>query len=79
MAHQDIHQHLPPTAATTDVTCAGPDSLCRCAHRESSHADASSGDTRCLVIEDRRDLITPFDDGREHDHAYGACLRFTAS
>jgi hypothetical protein len=40
-----------------------------CGHLTSSHADPSSGDTRCLAVEDRRDLLVVFDDGR--DTTYG--------
>jgi hypothetical protein len=61
------------TAGETDH-----DPLCACGHRRSGHAEPSSGDTRCLAVEDRRDLLAAFDDGREHDIAYCACLRFTA-
>ena len=42
-----------------------PDSLCVCGHLASHHADPASGDTRCLVVEDRRDLLDVFDDGRD--------------
>jgi hypothetical protein len=55
------------------------DELCSCGHRRSGHADPSSGDTRCLAVEDGRDLLEAFDDGREHDVAYCGCLRFTAA
>ena len=54
------------------------DPLCRCGHRASNHAPAESGDTRCLAVEHRDDLIQAFDDGRDDDSAYCACLRFTA-
>ena len=54
-----------------------PDSLCECGHRASTHADPGSGDTRCLAVEAREDLIAVFDDGRDTDHGYCACLRFT--
>jgi hypothetical protein len=53
--------------------------LCICGHVRSRHADASIGDTRCLAVEDRRDLLEAFDDGRSRDHAYCACLRFSAA
>ena len=55
-----------------------PDSLCVCGHLASHHADPASGDTRCLVVEDRRDLLDVFDDGRDRAIAYCACLRFRA-
>jgi hypothetical protein len=50
------------------------DPLCVCGHRLSNHS--SSGDTRCLAVEHRADLIGAFDDGRERDIAYCECLRF---
>jgi hypothetical protein len=53
------------------------DLLCRCGHRASNHAPSESGDTRCLAVEHRGDLIRAFDDGRDGDFAYCACLRFT--
>jgi hypothetical protein len=31
------------------------------------------------VVEARADLIAVFDDGRDTDHGYCACLRFTAA
>ena len=42
-----------------------PDSLCVCGHLAEPHADPASGDTRCLAVEDRRDLLDVFDDGRD--------------
>ena len=48
------------------------DRLCLCGHRASSHA----GDTRCLAVEAREDLVDVLDDGRETERAYCACLRF---
>ena len=54
-----------------------PDPLCECGHRASSHAHPDSGDTRCLAVEAREDLIAVFDDGRDGDYGYCACLRFT--
>ena len=56
------------------------DPLCVCGHRASNHATPDSGDTRCLAVEAREDLLSVFDDGRDgRDGAYGycACLRFT--
>jgi hypothetical protein len=50
------------------------DPLCVCGHRLSKHS--SSGDTRCLAVEHRADLIGAFDDGRDGDIAYCECLRF---
>ena len=64
---------------THDQPVTMPDSLCECGHRASHHADAGSGDTRCLAVEARADLIAVFDDGRDTDHGYCACLRFTAA
>ena len=55
-----------------------PDPLCQCGHRASHHADASSGDARYLAVEARADLTAAFDDGRDSDDGYCACLRFTA-
>jgi hypothetical protein len=52
------------------------DRLCSCGDRGSSHAEPGSGDTRCLAVEAREDLIYVFDDGRDTEHAYCACLRF---
>ena len=55
------------------------DPLCVCGHRESSHASAASGDTRCLVVEHPADLLVVFDDGRDRGElGYCACLHFTA-
>jgi hypothetical protein len=56
------------------------DPLCVCGHRASHHATPDSGDTRCLAVETREDLLYVFDDGRDgRDGAYGycGCLRFT--
>jgi hypothetical protein len=50
------------------------DPLCVCGHRLSKHSGA--GDTRCLAVEHRADLIGAFDDGRDSDIAYCECLRF---
>lgn len=50
------------------------DPLCVCGHRLSRHS--RSGDTRCLAVEHRADLIGAFDDGREGDIAHCECLRF---
>jgi len=52
-----------------------PAPVCLCGHLASHHA-VSTGDTRCLAIEDRRDLLSIFDDGGSAAHAYCACLRF---
>jgi hypothetical protein len=51
--------------------------LCICGHEAAEHADAASGDTRCLVVGERTKLEHVFDDGRDTTHAYCACLRFT--
>ena len=64
---------------THDQPVTMPDWLCECGHRASLHADAGSGDTRCLAVEARADLIAVFDDGRGTDHGYCARLRFTAA
>jgi hypothetical protein len=56
-----------------------PGALCACGHRVRTHADPASGDTRCLAVEARDDLIAVFDDGRHHDVGYCVCLRFTAA
>ena len=37
----------------------------------------ASGDTRCLAVEAREDLLEVFDDGRDSAYAYCACLHFT--
>ena len=58
------------------TAAASPDRLCICGHRASSHAEPGSGDTRCLAVEAREDLVYVLDDGRETEHAYCACLRF---
>ena len=42
-----------------------PEALCVCGHLAEHHADPASGDTRCLAVEDRRDLLDVFDDGRD--------------
>ncbi len=56
------------------------DPLCVCGHRASTHdATADSGDTRCLAVEAREDLISAFDDGRDGAYGYCACLRFTGA
>ena len=53
------------------------DPLCVCGHRASNHATPDSGDTRCLAVEAREDLLSVFDDGRDGAYGYCACLRFT--
>ena len=55
---------------------AAADHLCVCGHLASNHAKPSSGDTRCLAVEDRRDLLAVFDDGCTATYGYCACLRF---
>ena len=52
------------------------DPLCVCGHSRDNHADPTSGDTRCLTVEDRHDLLAVVDDGRESSYGYCACLRF---
>lgn len=63
---------------TTPATTAAPahEELCICGHLHSNHADPAGGDTRCLAVEDRRDLPEAFDDGRDRQYAYCACLHF---
>ena len=55
------------------------DPLCVCGHRASNHATPDSGDTRCLAVEAREDLLYVFDDGRDGAYGYCGCLRFTAT
>ena len=55
------------------------DPLCICGHRASHHDTPASGDTRCLAVEAREDLLYVFDDDRESTYSYCACLRFTES
>ncbi len=50
------------------------DPLCVCGHRLSRHS--SQGDTRCLDVEHRTELIGAFDEGRDGPIAYCECLRF---
>ena len=52
------------------------DPLCVCGHRASHHDTPASGDTRCLAVEARQDLLEVFDDGRDTAVAYCGCLRF---
>jgi hypothetical protein len=49
---------------------------CECGHGREQHADAASGDTRCLVVAERERLTDVFDDGREGQLGYCACLGF---
>lgn len=37
------------------------DQLCQCGHLASTHADPSSGDTRCLAVEAREEPIDVID------------------
>ena len=53
-----------------------PEALCVCGHQAANHAEAASGDTRCLAVEDRRDLLEVFDDGRDGPIGYCACLAY---
>jgi hypothetical protein len=53
------------------------DPLCVCGHRASHHDTSASGDTRCLAVEARQDLLEVFDDGRDTAVAYCGCVRFT--
>lgn len=50
------------------------DPLCVCGHRLSRHS--SQGDTRCLDVEHRTELIGAFDEGRDGPMVYCECLRF---
>jgi hypothetical protein len=52
------------------------DFLCVCGHLAEHHADSASGDTRCLAIEDRGDLLDVLDDGRDRPLGYCACLAY---
>ena len=52
------------------------DPLCVCGHLADHHADPAIGDTRCLVVEDRRDLLDVFDDGRDGPLSYCGCLTY---
>jgi hypothetical protein len=56
-----------------------PKPLCVCGHLAEHHADPASGDTRCLAVEDRRDLLEVFDDGRDGPIGYCACLAFRSA
>jgi hypothetical protein len=49
---------------------------CECDHGREQHPDAASGDTRCLVVAERERLTDVFDDGREGQLGYRACLWF---
>jgi len=53
------------------------DPLCVCGHRANHHDTPENGDTRCLAVEARGDLLEVFDGGRDTAHAYCARLRFT--
>ncbi len=68
---------LTPEAAEAPEPGALSDSLCVCGHRASDHATPDSGDTRCLAVEAREDLLSVFEDGRDGAYGYCACLRFT--
>ncbi len=47
-----------------------------CGHLASSHPDPATGDTRCLVVEDRRDPLHVFDNGRATKHGCRAWLHY---
>ena len=53
-----------------------PEALCVCGHLAEHHADPASGDTRCLAVEDRHDLLDVFDNGRDGPIAHCACLAY---
>jgi hypothetical protein len=53
-----------------------PVQLYVCGHLRSRHEDPANGDSRCLAVEDPRDLLSSFDDGRERAAGYCACMRF---
>ncbi len=55
------------------------DVRCECGHGRGQHEDAATGDTRCLVVDERSSLTQVFDDGREGELAYCGCLRFMAA
>ena len=66
---------------TTHATTTGPgtpEQLCVCGHPATRHADPATGDSRCLAVEDRRDLLEHPGDGRDTLDAYCGCLRFRA-
>ena len=63
-------------AAQDAVRTAHEDARCECGHSRGQHDDPVSGDTRCLVVDERSSLGQVFDDGREGDLAYCGCLRF---
>src|SRR5205823_6026008 len=65
-----------PAPGASAPVAASPDQLCACGHLPSHHAAPSGGATRCLSVEDRRDLLAVFDDGRDTADGYCACLRF---
>jgi hypothetical protein len=50
--------------------------VCVCGHDRERHADPASGDARCLVVTQRSELADAFDDGREGQLGYCACLGF---
>lgn len=53
-----------------------PEPLCVCGHLAANRADPAGGDTRCLDVEDRRDLLDVFDNGRDGPLAYCVCLAY---
>ena len=75
---QEAVDVLNPTrdAAQDAVLTAHEDARCECGHSRGQHDDPVSGDTRCLVVDERSSLGQVFDDGREGDLAYCGCLRF---
>lgn len=52
------------------------DPVCQCGHPASRHELEVNGDTRCLVVGPRTDLVDVFDDGRATTLGTCACLWF---
>jgi hypothetical protein len=80
---QNVAQHLarvaldePVVAASRPWVVTREDARCECGHSRGQHDDPASGDTRCLVVDERSSLGQVFDDGREGHLAYCGCLRF---
>ena len=52
--------------------------LCVCGHLADHHADPAIGDTRCLVVDDRRDRSTCSTTAATTRSGYCACLSLPA-
>lgn len=52
------------------------DPVCECGHPASRHEIEARGDTRCLIVAAREDLVDVFDDGRVTPHGMCGCPRF---